>query len=168
MKPISIENENDYMKVAIPHLKVVKDEEGIAGIVVRGRGAYTVGMAQHGLPDVVILSTPEGKGWEETLGKLITDFFIHVKMMDFSGKSEMIVEHDAYETNNQTARFKLRMVDLKNPWEHLLLLRDIAPNDRVVQLHVPDDANRVYGEFGYDMNHSMSSVRFEDRSDFFC
>lgn len=168
MKPLEITSEKEYMELAIPHLKVVRDEEGVAGIVVAGRGAYTVGMAQHGLPDVVILSTADSAEWVKSLGVLVTNFFTHVQMMSHFHKQELVVEHDAYETNGQTARFKLRMVDLNNPWEHLLMLRDAAPNDRVVQLHVPDDQNRVYGEFGYDMNHSMSSVRFEDRSDFFC
>lgn len=168
MKPLEITSEKEYMELAIPHLKVVRDEEGIAGIVVAGRGAYTVGMAQHGLPDVVILSTADSDAWVKSLGALVTNFYTHVKMMDYFEKKELVVEHDAYETNGQTARFKLRMVDLERPWVHLLLLRDAAPNERVVQLHVPDDSNRVYGEFGYDMNHSMSSVRFEDRSDFFC
>lgn len=168
MKPLEITSEKEYMELAIPHLKVVRDEEGVAGIVVAGRGAYTVGMAQHGLPDVVVLSTADSDAWIKSLGTLVTNFYTHIKMMDYFEKKELVVEHDAYETNGQPARFKLRMVDLERPWEHLLLLRDAAPNEYVVQLHVPDDQNRVYGEFGYDMNHSMSSVRFEDRSDFFC
>lgn len=168
MKTIEVNSENDYMSIAIPHIKVIKDLEGIAAIVVPGCGAYTVGMAQHGLPDVVCLSTAQGKGWQETLAGIIINFFIHIKMMEFSEKSEIIVEHDDYEVAGQPARFKLRRVDVEKPWQHLLMLRDSMPNDRLVQLHISDDQNRVFGEFAYDMNHSMSSVRFEDRLDFFC
>lgn len=159
----SADLQDSYMAIVKQAKETIADGR-IAAVAIIGCGAYTVGMDGHDLPDVVIVSNVDNDSEEyaQFLANASVNFYHHISLMVDAGEDQRIVEHDDYAADNdKAARFLLRKVPMEKPWEHLVVQRDIAPNDNLIQIHLPDSNNRVWGEEGYQPHHTRGEVLFE-------
>lgn len=162
--------ENKTIAKQLVEAKKFLKEGKIVSISVLGVGAYTVGMDNHDLPDVVVIDNTDDDSDERALfiSNLVVNFYHHIAMMVESKQSSAVVEHiDYYLDEEQCARFLLRKVEMEKPWEHLAVQRDLQPNDALVQIHLPDGKNRILGEKDYTPHAKHGERLFETTPDVF-
>lgn len=159
----SADLKSTYGEIIVGAKETIADGR-IAVVGIHGCGAYTVGMDGHDLPDIIIIDNIDDESDERTafICNVAVNFYHHISMMTADNDDQRVVEHiDYYVNDEECARFLIRKVPMEKPWEHLVVMRDIAPNDNVVQIHLPDSNNRVWGEEGYQPHATRGEMLFE-------
>ncbi len=119
-------------------------------------GWYTIGMANHDLPDIVCHAVTD----VEILDQLVTYILENVPM-----EPEHIFEYPMIspEHVDEPARFKFVGVADGSIEEYLPMIPMLAPNAKLIQLLLPDNYNRLPGELGYN---GQGQPLFSDTPDY--
>ena len=130
----------------MPDLKEVRQvlrNNPTTTINIEGVGYYTVGMVKFGLPDLLLFTNVQ---YPVDITNLLLECIVGFYRTDGKKPITEIVElqHD----NGDPLRIKMRLITDASLVE-FMPCQTVCPNDKFVQVYLPDDNNLLPSELGY-------------------
>jgi len=124
---------------------------------VPGKGVYTIGCRELGIPDICIMHG--GMCYGQTLNHVLDNWLVDQRM-----GVHVLPEDDVFNE----MRYRVIKIQTPLPWKHFAFNRDLYPNDHFVQIYLSSEVNGALpGEPDYEFDPEAPDWRFDDNVTWF-